>query len=171
MFGPTVSPQLVQSGKGRIASDPALLNLPRPSIGWGLFDSVDAARDAKCEVAHIWPLSLKAALAHALRSPLILRHHRALVAGAAPASRKQSQVQTSRELMAPILSDHLARLRHRRANTSPHDNRQPRTLPESVPHSNRRRSGAGRNEQSDWRSIEGSRRHRTRMGGCHDRSA
>jgi len=30
MFGPTVSPQLVQSGKGRIASDPALLNLPRP---------------------------------------------------------------------------------------------------------------------------------------------
>ena|SRR5215831_1436582 len=31
MFGPTVSPQLVQSGKGRIASDPALLNLPRPS--------------------------------------------------------------------------------------------------------------------------------------------
>src|SRR5215471_14321166 len=29
-FGPTVSPQLVQSGKGRIASDPALLNLPRP---------------------------------------------------------------------------------------------------------------------------------------------
>src|SRR5262245_25454209 len=32
MFGPTVSPQLVQSGKGRIASDPALLNLPRPSM-------------------------------------------------------------------------------------------------------------------------------------------
>ena len=31
-FGPTVSPQLVQSGKGRIASDPALLNLPRPSM-------------------------------------------------------------------------------------------------------------------------------------------
>src|SRR5215510_4432238 len=30
MFGPTVSPQLVQSGKGRIASDPALLYLPRP---------------------------------------------------------------------------------------------------------------------------------------------
>src|SRR5262249_40226839 len=30
MFGPTVSPQLVQIGKGRIASDPALLNLPRP---------------------------------------------------------------------------------------------------------------------------------------------
>src|SRR5262245_26403768 len=30
MFGPTVSPHLVQSGKGRIASDPALLNLPRP---------------------------------------------------------------------------------------------------------------------------------------------
>src|SRR5262249_26516589 len=29
-FGPTVSPQLVQSGKGRIASDPALFNLPRP---------------------------------------------------------------------------------------------------------------------------------------------
>ena len=29
-FGPTVSPQLVQSGKGRIASDPALLNLSRP---------------------------------------------------------------------------------------------------------------------------------------------
>ena len=29
MFGP-VSPQLVQSGKGRIASDPPLLNLPRP---------------------------------------------------------------------------------------------------------------------------------------------
>src|SRR6516165_6125431 len=29
-FGPTVSPQLVQSGKGRIASDPALLYLPRP---------------------------------------------------------------------------------------------------------------------------------------------
>src|SRR5262249_53884474 len=36
-FGPTVSPQLVQSGKGRIASDRALLNLPRPSSGWGLF--------------------------------------------------------------------------------------------------------------------------------------
>ena len=32
MFGPTVSPQLVQSGKGRIASDPTLLNLPRPSM-------------------------------------------------------------------------------------------------------------------------------------------
>ena len=32
MFGPTVSPQMVQSGKGRIASDPALLNLPRPSM-------------------------------------------------------------------------------------------------------------------------------------------
>jgi hypothetical protein len=30
MFGPTVSPQLVQSGKGRIASNPALLYLPRP---------------------------------------------------------------------------------------------------------------------------------------------
>jgi hypothetical protein len=30
MFGPTISPQLVQSGKGRIASDPALLNLSRP---------------------------------------------------------------------------------------------------------------------------------------------
>jgi hypothetical protein len=30
VFGPTVSPQLVQSGKGRIASNPALLNLPRP---------------------------------------------------------------------------------------------------------------------------------------------
>src|SRR5262249_4388236 len=29
-FGPTVSPQLVQSGKGRIASDPALFNLSRP---------------------------------------------------------------------------------------------------------------------------------------------
>ena len=29
-FGPTVSPQLVQSGKGRIASHSALLNLPRP---------------------------------------------------------------------------------------------------------------------------------------------
>jgi len=32
MFGPTVSPQLVQSGKGRIASNPALLNLPRPLV-------------------------------------------------------------------------------------------------------------------------------------------
>jgi hypothetical protein len=32
MFDPTVSPQLVQSGKGRIASDPALLNLPRPLV-------------------------------------------------------------------------------------------------------------------------------------------
>jgi len=31
-FGPTVSPQLVQSGKGRIASDPALLNLPRSAM-------------------------------------------------------------------------------------------------------------------------------------------
>src|SRR5262249_58077054 len=31
-FGPTVSPQLVQSGKGRIASDPALLDLPRSSM-------------------------------------------------------------------------------------------------------------------------------------------
>src|SRR5262249_3223902 len=28
MFGPTVSPQLMQSGKGRIASDPALLTCP-----------------------------------------------------------------------------------------------------------------------------------------------
>src|SRR5215468_12286595 len=37
MFGPTVSPQLVQSGKGRIASDPALLNLPRPSTRLGPF--------------------------------------------------------------------------------------------------------------------------------------
>jgi len=42
MFGPTVSPQLVQSGKGRIASDPALLNLSRPLMvgafnGRGLF--------------------------------------------------------------------------------------------------------------------------------------
>jgi len=39
MFGPTVSPQLVQSGKGRIASDPALLNLPRPSMA-GAFSVV-----------------------------------------------------------------------------------------------------------------------------------
>jgi len=30
VLGSTVSPQLVRSGKGRIASDPALLNLPRP---------------------------------------------------------------------------------------------------------------------------------------------
>jgi hypothetical protein len=30
VFGPTVSPQLMQSGKGRIASEPALLYLPRP---------------------------------------------------------------------------------------------------------------------------------------------
>ena len=30
VLGPTVSPQLVQSGKGRIASEPALLYLPRP---------------------------------------------------------------------------------------------------------------------------------------------
>jgi hypothetical protein len=37
MFGPTVSPQLVQSGKGRIASDPALLNLPRPFLRLGPF--------------------------------------------------------------------------------------------------------------------------------------
>src|SRR5262244_2057930 len=37
MFGPTVSPQLVQSGKGRIASDPALLNLPRPPTRLGPF--------------------------------------------------------------------------------------------------------------------------------------
>ena len=37
MFGPTVSPQLVQSGKGRIASDPALHNLPRPANGRGPF--------------------------------------------------------------------------------------------------------------------------------------
>jgi hypothetical protein len=32
MFDPTVSPQLVQSGKGRIASDPTLLSLPRPLV-------------------------------------------------------------------------------------------------------------------------------------------
>ena len=32
MFGPTISPQLVQNGKGRIASNPALLNLPRPLV-------------------------------------------------------------------------------------------------------------------------------------------
>src|SRR5262249_10659039 len=37
MFGPTVSPQLVQSGKGRIASDPALLNLPRPLMAGAFF--------------------------------------------------------------------------------------------------------------------------------------
>ena len=37
MFGPTVSPQLVQSGKGRIASDPALLNLPRPLMVGAFF--------------------------------------------------------------------------------------------------------------------------------------
>ena len=40
-FGPRVSPQLVQSGKGRIASDPALLNLPRPlmvgAFSYGVF--------------------------------------------------------------------------------------------------------------------------------------
>ena len=37
VFGPTVSPLLVQSGKGRIASDPPLLNLPRPSMAGVLF--------------------------------------------------------------------------------------------------------------------------------------
>src|SRR5262245_2217177 len=37
MFGPTVSPQLVQSGKGRIASDPALLNLPRSAMAGVVF--------------------------------------------------------------------------------------------------------------------------------------
>src|SRR5262249_5358860 len=37
LFGPTVSPQLVQSGKGRIASDPALLNLPRPLMVGAFF--------------------------------------------------------------------------------------------------------------------------------------
>jgi hypothetical protein len=31
--------------------------------------------------------------------------------------------------------------------------------------------GAGKNKQSDWRSIEGSRRHRARIGGYHGRSA
>src|SRR5262252_3699943 len=67
MFGPTVSPQLVQSGKGRIASDPALLNLPRPlMVGAFLRPNMQIIASAmgsfghlaffgqppKCEVAH-----------------------------------------------------------------------------------------------------------------------
>ena len=31
--------------------------------------------------------------------------------------------------------------------------------------------GPGRDKQSNWRSVEGSRRHRARIGGYHDRSA
>ena len=50
MFGPTVSPQLVQSGKGRIASDPALLYLPRPSNGWGLFRSMAATNKSLAQI-------------------------------------------------------------------------------------------------------------------------
>ena len=62
MFGSTVSPQLVQSGKGRIASDPALPNLPRPlmvgafSSPWVFFAHVAfLGQPEKCEVAHTSP--------------------------------------------------------------------------------------------------------------------
>jgi hypothetical protein len=67
---------------------------------------------------------------------------RKLRAGQAPPSEAQSHVQTKhgRGLVVPIPSDHQARLRRRRVNTSPHDSPPLRTLSESVPRSKRRQS-------------------------------
>ena len=90
MFGPTVSPLLVQSGKGRIASDPPLLNLPRakatkkrrrptgsaaqfrgrqrPQIGTnGTRCQIDIVRPTEWDMQTIWS-SAPPREAHALRA-------------------------------------------------------------------------------------------------------
>jgi hypothetical protein len=63
-----------------------------------------------------------------------------------------------RELVAAIPSDHQTRLRHRRANTSPHDSPLLRILSGSLLGPKGGNGGTNRGKQSDRRSIDAQRR-------------